>query len=110
VAMAKGATAKADLDSDATDGGVLVLRGCGRVRPAVGLCLRTASRASDCGAQPMNASTIYRSVSLDGRCVMCRVEGCTGRVVALRRLGQHQLPQRRPGATRPDRLFVRRVA
>jgi hypothetical protein len=73
----------------------------------------------------MSAGTVYRSVSLDdaqglldehpvgldGLCVACRVEGCAGRAVALRRLGHiGQLPRRRPGATRPERVGARRVA
>jgi hypothetical protein len=49
--------------------------------------------------------------SADGRCVVCEVEGpCWPRHDALRALAAwHQLPRRRPGATRPQLIGARRV-
>jgi hypothetical protein len=44
----------------------------------------------------------------DGQCVTCAGSPCPGQASALRALAQYdQLPRRRPGATRPDRIGLR---
>lgn len=44
----------------------------------------------------------------DGRCLSCFDSPCPGQAGALRILAQYgQLPRRRPGATRPDRIGLR---
>jgi hypothetical protein len=44
----------------------------------------------------------------DGHCVTCGKDPCPGQSNALRALATYgQLPQRRPGATRPDRIGLR---
>jgi hypothetical protein len=46
----------------------------------------------------------------DGQCVTCADGSCSGQTNALRVLTQYgQLPRRRPGATRPDRIGLRRL-
>jgi hypothetical protein len=47
----------------------------------------------------------------DGTCVTCASGSCPGQANAVRVLMQYgQLPRRRPGATRPDRIGLRRLA
>ena len=44
----------------------------------------------------------------DGRCITCGDAPCPGQTSALRALaGYGRLPQRRPGATRPDSIGLR---
>jgi hypothetical protein len=46
----------------------------------------------------------------DGQCLTCRDRPCPGQAPALRTLAQYgRLPRRRPGATRPERIGLRRV-
>jgi hypothetical protein len=54
---------------------------------------------------------VHAISSADGRCVSCAVEGpCGPRRDALHVLASwHQLPRRRPGATRPEFVGARRV-
>jgi hypothetical protein len=46
----------------------------------------------------------------DGQCLTCRDRPCPGQAAALRTLARYgRLPCRRPGATRPERIGLRRV-
>lgn len=53
----------------------------------------------------------YHPVGLNGRCARCEVDGpCVLQSRALRSLAAcDRLPQRRPGATRPELVGARRV-
>jgi hypothetical protein len=46
----------------------------------------------------------------DGECLTCRDRPCPGQATALRTLARYGwLPRRSPGATRPERIGLRRV-